>query len=312
MRNRRNFRGPKKWVYYIIARAFITLIQRLPIRLVYRFGRFIGYCLYFILKKRRISVRDNLLAIQKWAKGRIVSTSIDAIKEMDIERQSKEVFMRSAANLLSGIVFVHLPADRVPEHLEIEGFEVLEAALSEKKGMIALLAHMGPWEALAHLPCIAAECNIQNSFGALYRPLNNDYLDEWFKLQRQARGTSLFSRRDGFHKPIQFLRNGGMLGILSDQKMRQGNRVDFFGCSVSTTPIPGLFHRKTGAPMISVSLSTVGSARWRMRFRRVDLASLAKVSTREEGCRLCNKALEVSLSDSVLDGFWFQKRLKIS
>lgn len=297
------FTGPSKFIQFAFARVLIKLFQLLPVRVAYCFGQMLGRLLHRCLSRRRKVVADNLTVIRQWQ-------GAGSVGEAERSEEVREVFMRAGANLLSGISFANLPAESVSKHLEVEGLELLEAALAERNGVIVLLAHMGPWEALAHLPEIAAEHGITNAFGALYRPLNNDYLDDWFKAQREGRGTRLFSRRDGFHKPIEFIRDGGMLGILSDQKMRQGETVEFFGCEVSTTPIPGIFHRKTGAPMISLSLSTLGPAHWRMHFRRVDLSSLSRESSREEGCRLCNSALEESLSDSILDGFWFQERFQ--
>jgi KDO2-lipid IV(A) lauroyltransferase len=96
----------------------------------------------------------------------------------------------------------------------------------------------------------------------MYRPLNSAYLDDWILRQREAVGTQLFSRRDGFHKPVDFLRAGGVLGILSDQKMRQGPAVAYFGQEVHTSPIPGLFHRRSGAPMLALSLTTEAATHW--------------------------------------------------
>ena len=98
-----------------------------------------------------------------------------------------------------------------------------------------------------------------------------------------------------------------MLGILADQKMRQG-RVPFFGKESATMPIPGLFQRRSGAPVLAVSLSTISAYRWRLRIRTVDISSLEGDSDRAAAATLCNAALEQSLCDSLTDGFWFQDR----
>jgi len=41
---------------------------------------------------------------------------------------------------------------QVERHIRVEGLDQLKAALAEGRGAIILLAHMGPWEALAQLP----------------------------------------------------------------------------------------------------------------------------------------------------------------
>ena len=51
-----------------------------------------------------------------------------------------------------------------------------------------------------------------------------------------------------------------MLGILADQKMRERPRVDYFGQEVPSSPIPGLFHSRSGAPLFVLSVATTGPA----------------------------------------------------
>lgn len=198
--------------------------------------------------------------------------------------------------------------EQVEDHLQIEGLEHLETALSEGKGAIVLLSHMGPWEALAQLPSFAVRHGIEAPFGSMYRPLNNTYLDDWFKSQRESSGTRLFSRRDGFHKPVDFIRGGGMLGILADQKMREGPLASYFGVEVASTPIPGLFHRRSGAPMLALSVVTVAPTRWKLTLTPVAFPANVDLSSRAALASICNRALEWRLACSPCDGLWMHKR----
>lgn len=287
-----------------VARAVICLFERMPIGVSARLGYFVGACAWGLFPKRRAVVRKNLKIIRSWSQ----SNGTQVVLPDNASKAVWEVFTRTGANLLGGFAFNRMTPKEIDRHLEVEGVEHLRFALEQGSGAIVLLGHMGPWEALAQLSEIARGHNIEANFGALYRPLNNDYLDDWYKRRREARGTHLFSRRDGFHKPVDFLRSGGMLGILADQKMRQGERVPFFGQEAATMPIPGLFQRRSGAPVLAVSLSTIQTCRWRLRIRTVDISSLEGNSDRAVAAALCNRALEKSLCDSLTDGFWFQDR----
>ena len=198
--------------------------------------------------------------------------------------------------------------EQVKDYLQIEGLKHLDAALLEGKGAILLLAHMGPWEALNQLPALASLHGIKATFGAMYRPLNNAYLDDWLKTQREANGTRLFSRKDGFHKPVDFIRRGGMLGILADQKMREGALASYFGLEAPTSPIPGLFHRRSGAPMLAMSLITVAPARWKLTMNPVTFPADVDLSSRSSLASICNQALEQGLATSPCDGLWMHKR----
>lgn len=332
------FRGPVKYAEYLVARALVTTLQRLPIRFAYRLGRAVGWLAWRTMSGRRRIVRKNLEIVNKWMDGRPAvpsrrekektcqfpasepESTIDphppsvirnqSSPTLTLEAQVKEVFQRAGANLFAGFTFNRMCPERIEKHIRIEGIEHLKEALTEGKGAIILLAHMGPWEALSQLPSLAIKHDITAPFGAMYRPLNNTYLDDWFKQQREASGTRLFSRRDGFHKPVDFIRGGGMLGILADQKMREGVVVPYFGSEAKTSPIPGLFLRRSQAPLLAVSIETLAPARWKIRVRQVELPEGLDDSKRAILAEQCNKVLELSLAQSVSDGFWLTSRFK--
>jgi KDO2-lipid IV(A) lauroyltransferase len=217
--------------------------------------------------------------------------------------QVREVFLRAGANLMCGFRLSRMPVEQQGQHIKIEGAEHLQAALAKGKGAILLLAHMGPWESLSALGPLFARYGVGAQLGAMYRPLNNDYLEEWYREQRQRLGTRMYSRRDGFHNPVKHLRSGGILGILADQKMREGVEARFFGRMFKTNPIPGLFHRRSGAPIVRLSFFKTDSLSWILRCNPVEVQ--AESLDRASLARICNQGLERSLLESPNDCFWF-------
>mgnify|MGYP002633989586 FL=1 len=318
------FKGPSKWCQYILARGFVTVLQCLPICFSFRFGRGVGWLLWKTLKKRREVVRRNLEVVNAClAKtgvnvgtcecvnvGNSGSSELSAISDSacTIDDQVREVFQRAGANLFAGFSFSKLSVEQMESHLTVEGMQHLAEALEVGKGAIVLLAHMGPWEVLNKLPYFIARQGISAPLASLFRPLNNTYLDDMIRQQRESLGTRLFSRRDGFHKPVDHLRSGGVLGILADQKMREGPRAPYFGVEVPSSPIPGLMHRRSGAPMVAVSLETVGSAQWKLIVRPVTVPAETDIANRQQMATVTNQALQLSVSKSPLDGFWLHKR----
>ena len=330
------YKGFANWVQYILARGLVSLLQSLPVGLAYKMGRGAGWLSWKFMSNRRLVVRKNLEVVNTWIQAQsssneLPSNDCEVAREADssvissakydppseirqhsslnLEAQVKEVFQRVVANLSSGFTFSRMSPQQMDEHLKIEGLEYLQAALSEGKGAIVLLSHMGPWEALAHLPSFFAERHgIQIPIGFMYRPLNNTYLDEYIKKQREVSGARLFSRRDGFYKPVDFVRSGGILCILADQKMREGPIASYFGVEVPTSPIPGLFHRRSGAPMLTFSLATIAPARWKLTVKPVKYPANVDLSSRAELASICNQALEQGLASSPCDGLWMHRR----
>ena len=294
---RKRHTGPIKWFEYWIGRICVTCLHYLPLPIAYNLGRGIGWCAYWILPKRRMVVVRNLSVVNTFL--------AEKAPKLSLSKQAEEVFMRNGANIACSFRFARMKPERIKQHIEIEGLELLQSALSRKKGVLILLAHMGPWELLAYIPQLYGE-NV--CIGTMYRPMNNDYFNAWFKSVRSQRGTRLFSREDGFHKPVDFLRSGTMLGILADQKMRQGVIAPFFGKQVTTNPLPGLFQRRSGAVALGFSVITAAPLKWTIKIIPVNYPENKQDRTREIEATLSNQAIEQMLSQSPLDGFWLRDR----
>ncbi|MEM7791355.1 MAG: hypothetical protein AAF546_08135 [Verrucomicrobiota bacterium] len=292
---------------YFLARCLVLLFQLLPVRVAFHLGRIVGWLAWKTLKRRRIVVRKNLEIVNDWLKSE--GRASDEMPPLD--EQVREVFLRSGANLLAGFTFTRMAPEKVEACLEFEGAEVLLEALAEGRGAIILLAHMGPWEALTQLPVFARKHGIEAPFGAMYRPLNNTLLDEWFKRERELKGTRLFGRKSGYHAATDFVRMGGLLGILSDQRASAGELVTFFGQKAVATPLPGLLGLRTKAPLVSLSFSTIGPAQWRILVSKVEIDSGSDKIDRSTLAQGIAHAMEELLASSPADGFWFHNRFRL-
>ena len=328
------FKGPVKYLEYLVARALIALLQGLPIGLACRLGRVIGWLAWKTLSSRRRTVRKNLEIVNAWMDARSADAgemmtgsagtvasggqfeqnredSHPASLALPPEAQVKEVFLRNGANLFGGFTFGRMGLEETRKHLEIDGLEHLEAALEKGKGAIVLLAHQGPWEALTQLPALARSYGIEAPFGALYRPFNNFYLEQWFRRVREDKGTRLFVARHRFYAPVDFNRDGGILGVLADQRASGGETVTFFGRSTKATPLPGLLHLRSGAPMLTLAMATLGPARWQLTLRPADPeTNFGSDQRRAELAQHIAGQMEKILISSPLDGFWFHDRFK--
>src|SRR2546428_769195 len=107
-----------------------------------------------------------------------------------------------------------------------------------------------------------------------YRRLGfyNIYIDNHVRTLRGRAGVELFDRNEGFQKAIELLRGGGAIGILADQHAGdQGLWVPFFGKFASTTSLPALLAKRTGAAVLGTAIYTESPGRWRMSFTdRID------------------------------------------
>jgi KDO2-lipid IV(A) lauroyltransferase len=276
---------------YGIYRVTEALLRLLPMEVVCVIGACMGQLACFLMPRRRGIVMRNL---------RIVYGSRLSLNE--IRALTHKTFRHLGSNLIASIPASIISNDELKERVEIVGVENLIEALNQDKGCILLMAHMGNWEILTQLKILVPEIQ---SLASLYRPLDNSLLDRLVKRRRQSKGASLYSREDGFAKPIIHLKEGGTLGCIADQNAgKHGMVVPFFGKLSSMTNLPALLHRKTKAPIIPLSMCTAGPGKWKVIFNpAIDIPEHAKKDTYQVTIQ-CAYAYEKIMSESPADVLW--------
>ena len=133
---------------------------------------------------------------------------------------------RTIIEIYSGQEFV----DRMARaKLNGPGFEALRAARDAGRPVIAVTGHFGNYDA-PRSALIANGYHLE----ALYRPMNNRFFNAHYARAIHAIGPVHPRARRGFATLVKHLKSGGMIGIVVDQHMRQGEDVTFFGHTART------------------------------------------------------------------------------
>lgn len=281
---------PKRWKWraeWMLQVALENVLGCLPLTWVFHLGRALGGLAWHLMPSRRAVVLRNLrIALAGHA------------SPAELEEIARESFRRTGANMFSAARTARLSPAKLHRIFTIENPQVLSETLAEGRGLVLLLAHMGNWELLSRLIYFFPP---GSKTGAFYRPLNNPLLDRRVLNRREADGTRMFSKRDNPLQVAHFLREGGTVGILADQRVGpQGELVNFFGRRTRGSPLPSLLARRSKAALLALALSTDSPGRWRVRFIRVDGTTT----------RHCMAAVEAVMRSSLTDVFWFQDRWK--
>jgi len=283
---------PKRWRWrleWLCQTALEKLIGWLPGPLVFHLGALLGRLAWHFLPQRRKTVLRNL---------RIAFCGEHDLPTL--RRMARDTFQRTGANLFSAARTARLAPAQLGSVIHIENLELLEQALAGGKGVVLLLSHMGNWELLSRLVHLFPP---GTRTGAFYRPLNNPLLDAVVLQRRQADGTRMFSKRDSPHLVAGFLRDGGVVGILADQRVGvAGEVVRFFGRLTRASPLPCLLARRAKSSVLALSLTTVAAGRWSARF-----VAMGDSKT-TDGCMM---TLEQAMQRGPLDVFWLQERWKV-
>jgi KDO2-lipid IV(A) lauroyltransferase len=145
--------------------------------------------------------------------------------------------------------------------IALAGLENFEKVASTGKSIIFISAHFANWEVL---PIAGAQYGVDG--GAVYRPVNNPFVDRWLVRQRKANGPKeqIAKGAQGTRRIFTLLRACKPIFMLVDQKTNEGVAAPFFGRDAMTTPAPAALALKLGAVLLPISNERLGGARFRV------------------------------------------------
>ncbi len=232
----------KYWFRDFAANLLLTIaigvLKPLPPGALVFMGRMFGTVAFHLVKRYRNRVLGNLFL----AFG-------DEKDTEEIKKLAKEVFFNFSLTPLETTYGYTHPFDKFVLKIEIQGKEHLEKALAQKKGVIGLGLHLGPFTLVgARLSLEGYPFNIiinEGKFPKLWKSIG-DY-------QRRL-GQNPFSQQPtsvSVKKSLNALRRNEILYLVADeQQIRGGLPVPFFGQTAYTPPGPAIFSLKTGAPIL--------------------------------------------------------------
>jgi Kdo2-lipid IVA lauroyltransferase/acyltransferase len=235
---KRDNRIVRDYIGCFLLKLMLFLGVKLNHRMVIITGKFLGNVCYYISVKHRNKSINNL----KKAFGD--SKTIDECRQ--IARKSYQYFVIAFLECS----MIHFYPESVRKSLvDIEGWQNLQQAVKQNKGVIGLTAHFGNFVLLpdrliiegykaslvvkgmrdAKVEQVLEDLRVQHNFNTIYlRPP-----------ARCARNC------------LQALRDNHILILLGDQRFRKGGVVvDFFGMKAATAPGAASLALSTGAPVV--------------------------------------------------------------
>lgn len=239
MRQRTLLRDLQFRLEYALLRSIVGCIRLMPLSVAREFSAWTwGWLAPRVNKKRNKRALDNLM-----------------IAFPEKTQAERDAIAKAHWQNLGRVMAETMQMDRVlarPDAIEITNKKVFERYSGKLGPIIGASIHMGNWE-LAIWPLVVAGANP----AAVYRSVNNPYVDQYLRDQRKdLYPGGLFGRGtvEGDHGDDQktarvltdFVRNGGRLGIVCDLFHRRGIPVPFFGKEARTLAIAGMIARRLG------------------------------------------------------------------
>ncbi|MEC8914947.1 MAG: lysophospholipid acyltransferase family protein [Candidatus Neomarinimicrobiota bacterium] len=237
-------------IMYFLLRGLKKYLSRLSPRHRKQLSQKIAGLIYHNLSIRQDLARENIQRV------------FPRRSKLWIESVLSSCIQFFTHNLIQFIAFPHTWSNAC---YDIIGRDVLDKAIKEKRGVIFLSAHFGPWEMMG---AWLARNNYPITGVALRQ--KNRGANKFFQRQRELSGARHIFRKEPFQRMYEILENREILVLISDQDARRkGVFVDFLGIEASTPKGAAIFHQETNAPMVVGTCIQTGLQQYQIEFLSV-------------------------------------------
>lgn len=229
--------------------ALKGLFLLVPLGAAEAIGRAAGLIYRLLDARRRGIVRENL------------SRAFPDRPVAELRRLERAVFAHFGGLAADLFHSETKPVERLLARVEVVGLEHARAAAASGRGVFFASPHLGNWEWAA---LVTGALGFPVTI--VVRPLDNPLLDARLVAMRERTGCRVVSKRDAARILLRTLRDGGIVGILADQRARPPDAIEvpFFGRPAWTTTSIARFAEKTGALFLPVVCLRTGPGRYRL------------------------------------------------
>jgi len=289
-----------EFLLYVPARLLVGLAQLLPLGLVARIGRGVGWLVYLLdARHRKVAVRNMTEAFR------------DERGPEEIRSLARENFRRIGESFACAIKTMGMKAEAIPGILEMGGTDQFRAERDAEtpQSRVFAVGHFGNFELYAR--CHDLPVNAQ--YAPTYRGLRQKSLDRLLADLRDQTGCLYFERRRDARELKAAMSKGGIyLGLLADQHAGDnGLRLPFFGRECSVSAAPAVFALRYDCPLHVVMCHRIALARWRIVFHDpIPTCVDGEPRSSEDIMRDVNEQFEEAIRQDPANWFWVHNRWK--
>ena len=234
---------------YILIIILFGLFKLLGYRASSEFGCFLGKTFGPFFRSKKI-IKNNLIKFD------------NSLTSEKIAKISKEMW-GNYGRILSEYPYISsFRRGILDEYVKIENKEILEQI---KKGqpVIFVSAHFSNFELMA---MAIEKAGIKLS--AIFRPLNNKMVNSIMEPLRKKYicRNQIKKGINGVRESLKFFKKGTSIAIMIDQRVREGEKINFFGNPAYTTTIPAQFVKKFGCKIQPVHIERYNKIYFKIYF----------------------------------------------
>ncbi len=230
---------PVQLALYILLRAVIMVVGMFHYSAAPAVARVISFLLRLLDAKHARIAAKNL------------SLSSGVCRPEEIPAFVRRVYDNLGLSFVETLMIPRLMGHRgISKIVRLERFDLIEGALREGRGVIAVIAHQASWELVGLGVALAGY-----PLNSLARPVENPWIEDYLARFRTQTGQRIIPKYHALGEMVRALRRNEILVVQVDQDARHfGVFVDFFGRPASTHRSPAILSLKYGIPIAPVNI----------------------------------------------------------
>jgi KDO2-lipid IV(A) lauroyltransferase len=155
--------------------------------------------------------------------------------------------------------------EKIDSKIEIIGQEILDEIKKSNKPVVFISGHFSNFELMAMQ---IEKAGIKLS--AIYRPLNNIFLNRIMEKIRKKYICKNQIKKGiaGTRELIKFQRNNYSIALMIDQRVSEGEKVNFFNQEAYTTTIPAQLAKKFDMPIVPIFIERVNDTNFKIKISK--------------------------------------------
>ena len=155
--------------------------------------------------------------------------------------------------------------EKIDSKIEIIGQEVLDEIKKSNKPVVFISGHFSNFELMAMQ---IEKTGIKLS--TIYRPLNNIFLNRIMEKIRKKYICKNQIKKGiaGTRELIKFQRNNYSIALMIDQRVSEGEKVNFFNQEAYTTTIPAQLAKKFDMPIVPIFIERVNDTNFKIKISK--------------------------------------------
>ena len=190
-------------------------------------------------------------------------------------------------------------------HITIKGKEKLLKIIPSGQPVIFISGHFANFELMS---MEITKLNIP--LATIYRPLNNFFLNFFMEYLRKKYicKNQIKKGIHGVRDTIEYLNKNYSIALMIDQRVSEGEKINFFGKQALTTTLPAQLSKKYGLKIIPVFIKRDKSNNFEIEFQ--DKVDPADYKNKLELTEKLNKILEKMIIRNPSQWIWTHNRWK--